>query len=516
MADHHAIVIDVEIHKAGTGEDVVSWLDSRRLRLRSNERGIFVPDSLHGSDDHVFAASFAHWQHQSTLGPMMPFFASLHDTEGRLHMPLATQKPSITHGTPRGTLQKMVQDLELEERISRLAEQAFGFPVCINRHEQQIELLAGKPTIEDTGYPVSEQLLDEYRSFEMVGGQGDGVRAFMGLLVNAITPAGKMVFIDEPEAFLHPPQARLLGRYLVEHSPDDVQTIIATHSIDVLLGILENRDTPVKVVRISRRGKVNDLHEVSTDEVRGVWTDPFLRYSGILNGLFHEGVVICEGDSDCTYYQAYIDKHLRNDSVRDLLFMHVNGKARMDRALTEARRFGVPSAAIVDIDFLDDTRLVRECLPLEDDAFKEIERDLRGLQSAIVQLRKPPLMRDLIDAMSSLSHLGEKDTLSDEARRVITRSIRHISGWDQVKTGGISAVPQGEPSAFMKRVIGILSDNGIFVVPVGVLERWHPEIGNKKNWVPDVLGRKLHELENLQLSHFLMSVQSYLNPHPKK
>ncbi|MFF9857315.1 ATP-dependent nuclease [Streptomyces tendae] len=506
-----AIVLDTEIRKVGSGEDVVSWLDSRRLRLRNDTNEIFASDSAYEGETRVSAGAFAHWQHQGALGPTLPFFASFHDTGNRLNMPLAAQKPSLMHGTPLGTLQKMVQDLQLEARISRLTEQAFGFPVSINRHEQQLELLVGKPTVEDTGYPVSEELLDQFRSFESVTGQGDGVRAFMGLLINAITPAGTMIFIDEPESFLHPPQARLLGRYLVEHSPNDVQIIIATHSMDVLMGILENRDTAVKIVRISRKGAKNDLHEVSPDEVRGVWADPFLRYSGILNGLFHEGIVICEGDSDCTYYQAYMDHHLRQGVTRDLLFLHVNGKARMGRALTEGRRFGVPSAAIVDIDFLNDARLVRDCISLSDPPSIDLGKELRTVQSAISQLRKPPLVRDLLDAVSAISHLSEKDALPEESRRAIAQSIRHVSGWEQVKTGGISAVPQGEPSASMQKVIDILRTEGIFVVPVGVLERWHPEVGNKKTWAPEVLGQKLHEVENLRLSEFLRAAQQYLN-----
>ncbi|MFF5345057.1 ATP-dependent endonuclease [Streptomyces althioticus] len=511
MSGDRAIVADVEMHKKGTEEDVVAWLDSRRLRLRDNDGGIFVTDSVHEMEGSVSVGSFRYWEQQPVLGATLPFFASFHGTSERLHLPLSAQKPSLMRGTPRGTLQKMVQDLELEARISQLAEKAFGFPICINRHEQQLDLLTGKPTIEDSGYPVSEELLIEFRSFEPVSDQGDGVRAFMGLLINAITPAGTMIFIDEPEAFLHPPQARLLGRYLVEHSPDDAQIVIATHSIDVLMGILENRDTPVKIVRISRNGRGNKFQEINPDEVRGVWADPFLRYSEILSGLFHEGIVVCEGDSDCTYYQAYVDRHLRDNSRQDLLFMHVNGKARMGRALKEARRFGVPSAAIVDIDFLDDTRLVRECIPSNDHPPFDIEKELRTLQSAITQLRKPPVMRDLRDAVSSISHLGEKDALTDEARRIVAQSIKHVSGWEQIKTGGIAAVPQGEPSASMQRVLSFLSECGIFVVPVGVLERWHPEIGNKRTWVPEVLGRRLHEVKNLHLDEFLGSVQRHLS-----
>ncbi|MFD3586703.1 hypothetical protein [Streptomyces sp. NPDC058683] len=117
-----------------------------------------------------------------------------------------------------------------------------------------------------------------------------------------------------------------------------------------------------------------------------------------------------------------------------------------------------------------------------------------------------------MDVVSGLSNPGEKDAIPDEVRKAVAQAIRHVSGWEQLKTGGVSAVPQGEPSAAMQRIVKVLSGCGIFVVPVGVLERWHPEIGNKKTWVPEVLGMKLHEVENLQLSEFLGSVLRYLTP----
>lgn len=109
-----------------------------------------------------------------------------------------------------------------------------------------------------------------------------------------------------------------------------------------------------------------------------------------------------------------------------------------------------------------------------------------------------------------LTHLGEKDYLTDDDRKSVAQAIKHVSGWEQMKLGGVAAAPQGEPSAALQRAIKWLSEQGVFVVPVGVLERWHPEVGNKQTWVPVVLGRRLHEVENHQLSTFLRSVLSYL------
>ena len=43
--------------------------------------------------------------------------------------------------------------------------------------------------------------------------------SFMGLMVAVITANFPLIIVDEPEAFLHPPQARLLGRKLATNAP---------------------------------------------------------------------------------------------------------------------------------------------------------------------------------------------------------------------------------------------------------------------------------------------------------
>lgn len=46
--------------------------------------------------------------------------------------------------------------------------------------------------------------------------QGDGMRSFASILLDTFTSDHTITLIDEPEAFLHPPQARLLGKMLAK------------------------------------------------------------------------------------------------------------------------------------------------------------------------------------------------------------------------------------------------------------------------------------------------------------
>lgn len=96
------------------------------------------------------------------------------------------------------------------------------------------------------------------------------------------------MLIDEPEAFVRPPPARQLGRILVKDKPEDQQLWLSTHSGDLVRGLLEIPDASVRVLRLRRRDDVNVVAELSSSDVKTLWDDPLLRYSNILDGLFHE------------------------------------------------------------------------------------------------------------------------------------------------------------------------------------------------------------------------------------
>ena len=116
----------------------------------------------------------------------------------------------------------------------------------------------------------------------------------------------RITLIDEPEAFLHPPQARLIGKMLAKNNPNERQLFISTHSEDFLQGLLDADNKNVKIIRINRMKSINYMSVLQNSEIKLFWSNPLLRYSKILNGLFHEKVIVCESDYDCMFYNAVI------------------------------------------------------------------------------------------------------------------------------------------------------------------------------------------------------------------
>src|SRR5439155_26581235 len=150
---------------------------------------------------------------------------------------------------------------------------------------------------------------------------GHGMRSFAGCLLHVFTSPSFVLLIDEPEVFLHPPHARMLGTLLAREKSTNRQLIIATHSADFLRGIIDSGHKHVKIVRITREDDVNHAYELGTEQIRELWSDPILRFSNIFDGLFHDLVVVCEGDADCRFYSAIADVLPSESRERkDLLF----------------------------------------------------------------------------------------------------------------------------------------------------------------------------------------------------
>lgn len=248
-------------------------------------------------------------------------------------------------------LQKLYSLPELEQRLSEAARRAFGQGVVLNRFGgSQLTLHVGAPPgpFSTAGPPPVEYLQGMGRLPSMQD-QGDGVKSFIGILISVMAAPFFFLLIDEPDAFLHPPQALLMGAMLAELKPADAQLFVATHDANLLRGMLDATNVPLTVIRLDRHGERTSCAQLGADDIRRLWSDPLLRYSNLLDGLFHSAVVVCESDSDCRFYGSVLDVLSReSNSPADVLLTHCGGKQRMKTAVQSMRAVSVPVAAVVD------------------------------------------------------------------------------------------------------------------------------------------------------------------------
>lgn len=395
-----------------------------------------------------------------SLGESAPFFFE-HLSAGSLSSS-ATVTMGLAGANPASPLHQLYLDGDLEEELSDLSHKTFGDYITVDRANMEVRLRVGK--VKGVEIPLlshpTREYADAVAALPPLAEQGDGVRSYLGLAVTVLVGRSQILLVDEPEAFLHPGHARSLGRWLsIQAKERDLQVVVSTHDRDFVLGLLEGSDDSVRFVRIVRDGHKNHFHELPPEEVGSTWADPVLRYSNILQGLFHRRVVICEADADCRFYGAALDQLAEETHQRlqvdDLLLVPAAGKHGIPALARALRKLGVETHAFVDFDVL------RE------------QKDVKAIVEA----------------------LGEEWTEElDRLRRTVDNAVKTEGRWDDVKKFGLLLVPKGPPTIAARQLIHLLRRARAHIVPVGEMESFDTEIPVKgSEWVSAALAKELHK-----------------------
>ena len=491
------VVASLEIEKSGTLEELDAWTVAR-----AQKRGDSATNPMFEAVGHtVYSSDIKHsWQRSDqALGQLTRWFCHFLSADERLQICNPPKSVAFSREAASHPIHFLQRDDALELRLSAEFRAAFGVDLIVHRNAgSEVPIYIGdRPTPNAGEDRASLTYAARIEKLPLLHLQGDGMRSFAGVLLATSVGSESVMLLDEPEAFLHPPQARLLGATLVKNRGDKRQLFVATHSADIVKGILDANSPDVKVIRIQRNGSTNSVRLLDSARIRDLWNDPLLRFSNILDGLFHEGVIVCEADSDCRFYSALLDVTEIADRAAgrkrpDLMFTHCGGKARLPMVIRALREVNVPVRAVADFDVLADEPSLKgivEALGLE---WFSVSSDWR-LVKAAVDLRKPDLntadvKREFEQIMNKLTDA----TLPEAARLELQSLLRRTSAWSNAKLVGKAFVPSGDPSQACDRLLNTLRTAGLHVVEVGELEGFVRTVGNHgPKWVNAVLERDL-------------------------
>lgn len=152
-------------------------------------------------------------QQANALGAFGGLFLANLGTPSRLELvKRQTSSDSNTVG-PGSVAEAMKQANENDIRwINDQVRGAFGRDLIVDNSKSfEIGLVLGDNDNLPTHFKDREKSLEILPRTE---DQGDGVKAFCGIVAAVATTDRSVILIDEPEAFLHPPQALLIGRAL--------------------------------------------------------------------------------------------------------------------------------------------------------------------------------------------------------------------------------------------------------------------------------------------------------------
>ena len=391
----------------------------------------------------------------------------------------------------------LYEDDQLEEKISKYFRSAFGEDLILFRSGgSKIPLFVGDtPPLHSEEDRISRTYVERVRASTVpLHEQGDGMRSFASVILHvlaAITPS--VLLLDEPEAFLHPPQARLLGEIIAKEKSSRAQLFVATHSPDVLQGLINVAPEHLHVLRIQRDGNVNRVKELDKERVKQISVDPLMKYSSVMSGVFHERVIICESDADCMFYSSILDiPEVHGERQPDVLFVHGNGKDRMAKLAKTLVDLDVPVDVVADIDILRVDDVFKRIIVALGGDWCRIQPVAHQVKKAIEQ-HKPLLTIDEIKntIMELLKNEPSGDELTREKRTEIEKIFRKDTSWDTIKRAGESAIPAGQATQKFKKLQGLCKQLGLWILPVGELEGFCKAVGGHgPAWVQQVIEQR--------------------------
>jgi predicted ATPase len=515
------LIAHMSIDLSGNHADFLDWLCKNAVLVEHPD----VPElsSFQRLGQNITLNNFQYWSTQSGTGAAMPApisaavpFLVRQMGAGERNVSGAGRKSNVLEA-PSHPIHYLVESSELMQELNRLTVRILGKELSLDDLNQEQQLRVGVPNVP---YPSRYDDPTEYQTamnaLPTLANQGDGMRSLLGILIPLVTATYPIFIIDEPEAFLHPPQAFALGQELGRISGErGVQVILATHDRNLLAGLL-NSSSPLSVVRLVRTKDSTVAHQLKSQDLKAIWDDPVLKYSNVLDGLFHELVVLAENERDCRFYEAALDARTPDADLRetrtlavpatDVLFVPTSGTGGMPRVARALGALKVPVLACPDIDVLDNEAVLKNIVESLGCTWDGMHADWSTVTSPLNHSGNPQLVTEVFRSVSEeFNRILQNDPMAlyDAAAR---RKIKEALGltmrpWDEAKNYGVDGLMRvcSEPAA-VTRLLDGLAERRVVLVHVGQLESFGHSLGVKKgkDWLPAALRANLQASQEVQ------------------
>lgn len=390
---------------------------------------------------------------------------------------------------------------DTDEEISRTIEENFKKQILLDYSTIGSLCIRVAEKFERRGVDP-RRIRDLLKEADSLDDQGDGLRSFTAILTALRVLNRPLFLIDEPEAFLHPPQAFAMGQLLVEEAKENRRLFVSTHSADVLRGVL-SKSTDITVLRITRDGGINPCRILKPARLKQIVNTPLLSSSRVLEGLFYSAAIVTEADADTRFYQTLSGKVSKGADVH---FVNAANKQTVPRIVALYRELGVRCIGVADFDVINDTSEFQKHLQDLSAPRAEIDR-LASLQSTILQSTVVAGNFDFAGLQEMLQALEKKlaaakahaetnnpdgwQAHSKSLTALSTRIANVTSTFQRFKELGANAL---EPE--MRKIFDELSDGcralGLLINPYGELESMLvdceiPYASDKAQWITRVL-----------------------------
>lgn len=509
LASKFVLLKQIDFEKPESFEDLLSALKvSDSPRNIGNKKIVGINKDLTGQDS--FELNYEHSKNRFEqegnldwiLGNIAKFKVSHLDSSTRLNLIKTTNSFNPDIEDPMNILQNLFLNKENEELLRLAFNEAFDMQIMLDYSGLKdfcLRVSKKFPLIPED--PRKAYLIT--KDFNKIDNQGDGFRSFVGIVLSLLFSKDRIVLLDEPEAFLHPAQARYLGKWIADNSDKlSGQLIISTHNSNFLSGLLQS-DKLVDIYRLNRVDDNTTFQLIPPDATENLSKSPMLSSQRVLEAIFHQAVIVCEADADRIVYQTVSTLHHNN---QEILFVYSHNKQTLKDVASLLIATKIPVGVISDIDILND------------------ETDFKNLYEAVTESVTPPellaVRTEIAESVDNSSEekalenlteniqefyqqLIEKEHSFGGARGALNRIRKATSKWNLPKKNGVEGFSE-EIKPKVNQVIEKLNEKNIFVLPVGELEGWMDLGTRRKNkWIVLALNEIFQKKTSRELIEFV-------------
>lgn len=482
----------------GTPADTMAWL-LENVPVQKTPNGIYLSNGDIGDGVDYLGQKLT--SHQTPYG-FAALFVSASRAFDRVTLTDHVQAKTNIEDPPSHPLHVFALNTEASKEMIDVVQEIFGEELTLDTVAGSQGYRLGNPGMEP---PMLGQVTIEYAQamakLPKLSAQGDGLRSAVGLLMPLIAQTTPVMLVDEPEAFLHPPQARSLGRAVARlATKKEIQIILATHDRNFLMGLLECKEADLSILNLTREGPVSKSHVLPNEKVRDLFSDSLLRYSHAVDGLFSKAVVLTENERDSTFYSATIEEFLVSKGISapaDIHFVSVSGKHRMPGIAERLRAMGMRVFAIADLDVLDDKSLLNRLVDSLGGDWAAVEVDYVHATEQFRQTSKNLTKAEALTLVSPYLQSGPSAPFTGDDAKRVKELLRVENPWNALKHYGMSAFRQQKEAA--NRLIDNLDSFGLIAVKVGELERFtSSDISKGSQWLGAALEEGVHRMPDSQ------------------
>ncbi|HUG71456.1 MAG TPA: AAA family ATPase [Pirellulaceae bacterium] len=427
----------------------------------------------------------------SSLGDLMRLRISYLGPGDRKRLVAPTLAASPLQG-PENLLQVLhYADANLHQGFADAFAAAFdGLQVKLDASERiNLALRVAREFPAPAADPIES--VRQQQQLRRIDEEGDAYQSFAAIVLTMLLGQGRVVLIDQPEAFLHPPQARFLGRWIAANASGlACQVFVSTRDVAFLKGLAEGAPE-LTIIRTNRKDDITSFHSIPHDATRALARFPIFATQDALRLLFCDGVVVTAEADDRVIYETVANRLPASNNIG---FIHAVDARNVALVTKVLRQCAMPVCSVVELDVLQN------------------EKELSDLIQAASESPPPPPwlatrerlanhVEGWLDQEAIAASANEVEDFLDQIKGGDTSlhtsqppgtDVGVSQNWSKLRHEQLEWLPR-ELRMWVEELLEDLKRLGIFVSPRGRLEAWI-ETGSqdRRLWVNQAI-QMLHQ-----------------------